>query len=109
MKTQIHAENGCSSKVCKIEGVLGPHLYIDVCVHECIGVHVCECVCAPYGSTICPVPVCNPRPAWQRTQVFLLFPPDPEGSTVTELSQHEVIQGISAGTQTKYYQQEQLI
>lgn len=89
--------------MCEIDRVLAPHLYIVcVCMYVCVNawMYTCVCVsvCTSYGRTICPMPVCNPGPAWQRTRVFLLFPPDPEGSTVTELSQHEVIQKISAGT-----------
>lgn len=100
--------------VCKMESLLFTSIQICLSMAMCMNVcvHGCgECV-PPYGTTICPVPVCNPRPAWQRTQVFLLYPrppsPDPEGSTVTELSHYEVIQKISTGPRVqaagKHYQ-----
>lgn len=88
-KTRIRTQDGwhtdddeCLYECVRVrDGVLALHLYRFVWARLCMNA-MCAwmwwvCVCAPYGTTICPVPVCNPRPAWQRTQVFLLSPPHP--------------------------------
>ncbi len=67
--------------MCKIDRVLAPHLYIDlcvyVCVHECMDVHVCECVCEWIPPMTAPAAPClsvTPGLRGRGHECFSFFP-----------------------------------